>query len=376
MLKRDRRLVATLGIGTASAALLVVLSLSAYQSEQAIERDAAAKARHDYGAYQRDCERLVPPGPMVVDCMIEQAKTAHGEQHAEADLRAQQDMSSWALVLMWLGSVGTLMSAAGIFLVYRNLVETREIGQNQTRAFVHATEARLYVFLPANKLRAFGNPRMDHSVVVTFVNTGATPAVDLDAAAKLWVEQTGRADQPISLEFDQPAVVDALVNGSPTELRFKLAHNEFRPPDVAPSNELGLFGLGAMDWSSSSAASEAAESEKASRGGLRGILATFFDSKYVKCRGEILYSDMFGTRFRTEFYFEYLGAPKDGGFDMIPVRGGLKMFQRAQPGERAKARKQPPIGLSSEAMTEALKSPKDFTGEPDPDAPGESDEPK
>lgn len=362
----NRRFIAALGLGAFLATAVIVASVLNYQAQQAVERDSAAKARSDYASHEPDCVRLVPPGPMVVDCMIKQVQTAHQEKHTEYDLRAQQDMAAWALALMWMGVIGTFMSAAGILLVYRNLVETREIGQNQTRAFVHATEARLYVFLPTDRPGIFMNPRFDHSVVVTLANTGTTPAVDLDAAAKLWVQDTGRPDQPIDLEFDQSGVADAIVNGTPIGLRFKLAHNDFRPPDknipkggiadaLRPSEDLGLFGLGAMDWSSDSAKFDPPKSEPAGRGGLSGILATFFDSKYVKCRGEILYSDVFGARFRTEFYFEYLGTPKDGGFQMTPVRGGLKMFEKVPPGTKPKMRSEPG-GLSAEAMIAAFET--------------------
>jgi hypothetical protein len=377
-----------------SLVLFVMMPVSwflAYQQHHEDERRDAASYSTEAGEHLfAGCAGRAESE--LLNCIAKAQEADREDRERQHDLKAQQDTAEWTAAGSILAGLGLLVTAAGLFYLARTLDETRkatavarEIGQNQTRAFVHATEARLYVFLPRNKSGLFGNPRFDHSVVVTFANTGATPAIDLDAAAKLWVQDSGRPDQPIDLEFDQSGVADAIVNGTPVELRFKLAHNDFRPPErnlpgggiadaLSKSNELGLFGLGAMNFSNEDATFEPPETEPPSRGGLSGILATFFESKYVKCRGEILYSDMFGVRFRTEFYFEYFGKPTDGGFEMQPVRGGLQMFQRASPGESAKARRKPPGALSPEAMAGAL-DPSDFTGEPDPDAAHDEAEP-
>lgn len=121
-------------------------------------------------------------------------------------MRAQQDMSAWALVLTWFGAIGTLMSAAGILLVYRNLIETRGIGQNQARAFVYAASATLdfpeRASGPPNawaQMPCIGPPLF---VRLRIANLGATPAVEIDAVARLVLAEAGKKSE-VPLEMKE-----------------------------------------------------------------------------------------------------------------------------------------------------------------------------
>ena len=109
---------------TAAAGIIVALGIGLavnYYFEGVHQREAAADSRSRYADYQAVCEQLVPPGPMRPECLIEKAKAEHAEQHAEADLRAQLDNSSWTFSLMLLGIGGLVLSGAGVVLVYLNL---------------------------------------------------------------------------------------------------------------------------------------------------------------------------------------------------------------------------------------------------------------
>lgn len=124
---------------TAAVLGVLIWSVFNYQTEQTIDRGDAAKARSDYTAYEDDCKGLVPPGPMVSDCLIKQVQAAHQEKHAESDLRAQQAVAVWTYVLMILGIVGTLLSAAGVGLLIWTFSEQRKLTRRQMRADVTAS---------------------------------------------------------------------------------------------------------------------------------------------------------------------------------------------------------------------------------------------
>lgn len=310
---------------TLALASLVAIGLSGwaaldYHGQGERERKAAAKAHSEYADHQPKCINL-PSLTARLECVAEEAAASHEEEHTEADLRAQLDMATWAFTLMLFSAGGFLTSIGGIVLVYQNLVATREIGQNQARAFVSATQASLRVHTPPKRPVGssgafFGGLPLDHTVTIRFGNTGDTPAIKIDAVAKLWVDSGVGGERPVDLEFDQQTVVDAIVKGTDIPLFFKLPSADFRPPR-APRNALRSAladDFGFLDDDTQP------ESEN--------LLASFLTAKTVRCVGEILYTDMFGFRFRTQFHFEYWGNPSGGDFPMRQIHGGLKMFDR------------------------------------------------
>jgi hypothetical protein len=57
-----------------------------------------------------------------------------------ADLRAQQDMSTWAFSLLWVSIAGTVLSAFGAWFIWETLSATRETVKEARRATVAAEE--------------------------------------------------------------------------------------------------------------------------------------------------------------------------------------------------------------------------------------------
>lgn len=170
MLKRYRNLLIAIGI---VASLAVATCLSLYVNDQAYARQNAAKAGRDYANYYADCARAFHPGFDIVDCMVEQAKAEHEEKHAEANLKTQQDVALWSLILMILGVVGAFLSAAGVALLIWTFREQRKLTITQSRAWVG---------LLGFKSTPIGTEEMPNGYLIKFEwkNTGSSPATKTD----------------------------------------------------------------------------------------------------------------------------------------------------------------------------------------------------
>lgn len=107
-------------------------------------------------------------------CVKEIVEATNEHQRSENDLSAQQAMADWAYWMMIVSVAGFFVGASGVVLVALILAETREavrvtreIGQDQSRAYVHVNKAELY----------WGNRHAaSPGVTLTVCNTGATPA--------------------------------------------------------------------------------------------------------------------------------------------------------------------------------------------------------
>ena len=238
------------------------------------------------------------------------------DYRAYYDLKSQQDMSEWTYSLLWVGIIGLLASAIGIGFVYANLREMqaqteldRGVGENQVRAFVHASAATLIVGGSGRLLLA----SVPHLVSIEVRNTGNTPAFAIDARAKLYV--TGLADNidEIDMELDQERKIDAIAGSSTGSLSFQLSGREYRVRP-RPPNLLNVLQTGLTD----------PEEQKQAR----NALSPLDDAKSVICRGRVQYRDIFGDEFESEFEFTHFGIPSEGDKPMILRSKGLRLFHK------------------------------------------------
>lgn len=150
-----------------------------------------------------------------LECLIDKANASYQQRHAQQDLRAQQDMAGATIVLMATGIVGLLASVVGIILVYENLREmrrqtlaTREIGENQTKAYAWVREASVSFPNSEEPERGLLSMPAKQNIGVRLIvrNEGETPATDVTAWATLQVYSTsGNALAPITLEYEADA---------------------------------------------------------------------------------------------------------------------------------------------------------------------------
>src|SRR6056297_3030264 len=125
MSKRNWVVAASLGLIVFCAALWYSWDrFSTYQQNQANERAAAAEYQADTAQHSPASCRAIMDESGFFDwftCLANNVSANGGVKQAEYDLKAQQDMSAWALGMLiatvWL----TVITLLGVFFVWRTL---------------------------------------------------------------------------------------------------------------------------------------------------------------------------------------------------------------------------------------------------------------
>lgn len=171
MPKRDRGagFKAVTALFLVSITVLTVVALfeagrSVGVAEGEYEAQSDTYARHAEQDIQRRCLSL----DLVAsaECIQDVIEAANESERAERDVVAQSEMALWALGMLIVTTLMTVITAVGVVFVWRTLVatqkmaiDTREIGEAQVRSYVYATAAEIDV--TANTMtvtfRNFGN---------------------------------------------------------------------------------------------------------------------------------------------------------------------------------------------------------------------------
>jgi hypothetical protein len=176
------------------------------------------------------------------------------------DLHAQQSMAEFAygvLLFSAFGFVVSIVGAAALFLTLRqnrHMIEaTREIGQNETRAYVLVNQAGAVTNLTEGM----------HGIILNVRNVGATPATDIVVTARLSPASysTERVEPLKLMDFRFPLVTDA------HSVRLFVEKSELQP------------------WL-----------DKVQKGAPEGRLGS------IRLSGEVQYTDVFGARRFTGYY--------------------------------------------------------------------------
>lgn len=72
------------------------------------------------------------------ECQVKDGRPEEADEHAQADLRAQQDMAEWALIVALVSIPGVIVSSLGLWALYWTFAQTREIAKSQERAVLYA----------------------------------------------------------------------------------------------------------------------------------------------------------------------------------------------------------------------------------------------
>jgi hypothetical protein len=174
MSEYDRRIVVAFGAIGALLTIFAFWHVVTYNYKQGKQREEA----DSYLIYSdEDYAKCAAEGANFdrLACLAQTVTANQEQQRGRADLHAQQDMATWAVALLWVSGISVLVSVAGIILIYATLHETREmtlatreIGKNQTKAYVAARSARI---------EFFGDEIA--TVEVEIENTGQTPCGEL-----------------------------------------------------------------------------------------------------------------------------------------------------------------------------------------------------
>jgi hypothetical protein len=151
MPRGDRRRTFATALGGAIAATSIIFTVwayrhvSEYQDEQAQERQSASDD------YRREAEQRISfcldtiPEERLTErlrCLSDAIDAAEDSATAKYDLKAQQDMSAWALAVLYVSIAALIATVIGVIFVWRTLREAR----TTTRAAIRSTvQSRLAV---------------------------------------------------------------------------------------------------------------------------------------------------------------------------------------------------------------------------------------
>lgn len=164
-----------LGIWVTLAVLICASAWSVYSYIHDNERSNAA-ANHAYLSFL-ECIEARPSSPSICRAQAEQSK--YKETAEYYDLKAQQDMAKWALLML-------IVTAVGVGYVALTLQETRkanegfrESSERQLRAYIHISRSEVHRF-------AVGQIPL---VGVVFKNAGQTPAYQVQCRTSIQITQ-------------------------------------------------------------------------------------------------------------------------------------------------------------------------------------------
>lgn len=172
MSSRDWRLFAALGIGfavvVAAGIVTTTFLVSTYRQEHAAQRDDASSAYQSQAYEQAKLYCIDVPDSERAKCLTDQTEAAQAEKRNEYDLRAQQEMSEWALGVLILSASGFVVSSAGLLALVWTFYEQRKLGRDHARAFIEQLGATIYYRPQWGML----------DVAFYLFNGGDTPALD------------------------------------------------------------------------------------------------------------------------------------------------------------------------------------------------------
>lgn len=125
------------------AVAVTASAVSSYRQQHVDERADASNPKEG-AAHQNAilyCRAL--PSEEQVRCAKEYVETEKANARAEYDLRAQQEMSEWALGVLFISAFGLFFSACGLAALVWTFREQRKLTQNQSRAYPEIVEAGL-----------------------------------------------------------------------------------------------------------------------------------------------------------------------------------------------------------------------------------------
>lgn len=121
-----------LGLGILAVVALTLTSLgynkvAEYQRHQAQERQDNAQQRRNEANIRLQRCFTVPPSGGPLDrssCIAEAYRAVADAEHAQQDLKAQQDMAAWALAGLFITFASLAVTAISVILLWRTLKET------------------------------------------------------------------------------------------------------------------------------------------------------------------------------------------------------------------------------------------------------------
>ena len=178
MLKNQKRLILLILVLIASLVSLEIILFQNYRAKQISQRLTLDQSWVLVSEVQlEECAELEVREE--VRCIISSALVSRKKEMAEYDLIAQQDMASWALVVLMLSTLSLLVSMGGLLALICTFRETRRLNEIE-RAYLIGEK-----FIVAKIWDAEDPSFYQLDVGFEVRNSGSTPAFDMTIVSRL-----------------------------------------------------------------------------------------------------------------------------------------------------------------------------------------------
>jgi len=282
MPKGDRRIITGFGVLIGLLTIVGLCHVLIYSHGQREQREKAASYEVANSSSISECRVLATNFDRLA-CLAKKISAEQEQERGRANLHAQQDMSTWAVALLWASGIGILVSVAGIILIYATLHETRamtiatrEIGAKQTCAYVFPDTCTI-THAPEAFIKSFE---------IILRNLGETPAVKLSIQTNTQILVWPKSGDTKPMELYQSA--------GPAPAAY--------PPAIAGKNGHVHVDIRLPHQAAKICQNIIRKPEEYIMGGR------------LRYTGAIEYNDVFGRRHSSEFYywFDLSGCIADG----------------------------------------------------------------
>lgn len=190
MLERDRGQGFTLITAITCVFILLMLGAIVYQlgwkNGEAIGENVANSDTYSRHA-QEDIEKCLalPEENNKSKCIREVIESSNEHERAEDDLIAQENMGLWALGMLIITAVMTVVTGIGVVFIYRTLVATQKMASDQNKLIRYQVLPYIAIsgFAPEfrwNEAGGFAEGRIEISIK----NSGKSPAIIVGYSSK------------------------------------------------------------------------------------------------------------------------------------------------------------------------------------------------
>lgn len=246
--------------------LVIALGLAAGLSAEALSDPINRYSRGDAGARHGEAEPPdyhPPEDPATIQNIVEriaraletannQQKSADDADRAKRDLDAQEDMAGWAEAMFWASVVGLIVTGAGVLLVWRTLIATREAAHyakiaaeatgeavGEAKSATRAAEAAVVETrrIGEAQVRAYLHPsniKLDWEKGLDGPNQSRMKAISV-----LWENSGHSPARMVSVIVDVRCIANGLI-GAPMPMFYEIhAGNRFGNSSIGPGGTLG-----------------------------------------------------------------------------------------------------------------------------------------
>lgn len=180
-----------------AAVTTTFLVVSGYRQEHVSQRNSASSAYQAQAYEQAQFYCFGKTGADREKCLSEQTEAAQAEQRSDYDLRAQQEMSEWALGVLVFSIFGFVVSSAGLVALVGTFHEQRKLARDQARPFLDQLGA--VIDYSENPPAFF--------VGFYFFNAGDTPALNFFGDVRVEFQARTGPNADDTKDFSRPLTI-------------------------------------------------------------------------------------------------------------------------------------------------------------------------